>query len=566
MSNDILIRCNGGNRSWAHARLVASALRALGGDARRIVEGPPEFQDALICTVAGLDAEDFRRRLEVLARDPAMRPYLEGLEVEPFSVPEEEAIRTEPLQEIAVALFGSAGAPHHHLSIFAAAGFDVAPIGSAAIRAGALQGADVFVMPGGGWEFMAGQLSRLGTDGAVMVRDFVDGGGCYLSSCAGTHSVLQQPAEVATDWHPGYREMPKLSAESWLKGNRSTHYVRSPGIGVVRVRPHDADHPLVRGLPQEFDAVYYNGPILLPTDERYGSIIDCMGADHEAFTPGEGLFAGNSVRLDETALAEAGRKNYSVGGFQPSGAGWIVGFGLHPEFGCEPTMLEWATTARLIVNAAEWTTAQRHASNRKDGRRFDPSGWSASSESGSPSAAGETAAAHLKAIHERFEALAKLPPSDTESWLNPDTARSSFGLTPKEIWASSLTKGARLSNEMTSRLNEWRDSFEQLEKLSTDAACDVTRHVTDLRRNAAAFLSLHAVDIDEQDMGFKGLVAQLNDICDLLDTLSVNGQFDPFKAVAMSYLSAFGRLTAASLTLDASQALLTKARVIAAFG
>lgn len=561
---EILIRNVSGAQSWAHARLLGSALSALGATVARVTEGPSDTRGMLVARAPGLDAASLEQQLETLRRDPAMRAYLQGIAVEPLSADERRALRTEPLQDVTIALFGSAGAPYHQLDVFASAGFDVAPIGSAAVRSGALEQVDVFVMPGGGWEFMDGQLRRLGVDGAKMVRSFVESGGCYLSSCAGTHSILQQPAGIVPDWHPAYGEMPKLSAESWLKGERSSHYVRSPGIGVIRVRPNDKDHLLVLGLPDEFDCVYYNGPIILPADAGYTSILDCVAPEPKRFTPGEGLFGNDPVRLEDTAMAEAGRKHHSAGGMQPLAAGWVVGFGLHPEFGCDPTMLDWGVAARLLVNAAEWTTAQSGSPEAKSDRAsFDPSGWSATSDMSSPGQVHAVALAHLRDIEARFDVLSKMPAAEIAPWLDRDIARSAFGLTPEEIWTSTLAKGAQLSREMMERLEIWAGTCEQSADLSGGASEPVKRRAADLRENALRVMALPAVDAERQDLGFKGLTALLSDVKELLETLSADGEFLPFKAVAMSYLGAFGRLTAASLTLSASQAMLVRARMMA---
>ena len=289
-----------------------------------------------------------------LAGDPLLQPLVSGVTIEPFPAHRRAGLGTAPLAQPRIALFGSAGSPYHHLDIFATSGFDVEPVGSQAIRDGVLARFDVFVMPGGGWEFMEGQLGRLGTDGADRIREFVMKGGCYLSSCAGTHCVLDLPVAAAADWHPASQHMPRLSAESWLKGDRDTHHVKSPGIGVIRTRLPDPAHPVCAGVPDGLACVYYNGPILRKTGSGFRSLLDCAGPEPDLFTPGEALLGGDSVDLDGTAMADAGRQGYSAGGVEEIGDGRIVAFGLHPEFGSEPTMLEWGKPARLLANAAEW--------------------------------------------------------------------------------------------------------------------------------------------------------------------------------------------------------------------
>lgn len=565
MNDTVIIRDNGGDQGWAHVRLLGSALRGIGLDVARVMAGPDKLPGSLVAKADGLSAERLRQHLDLLRRDNSLGAYLNAIVVEAIDRKQADELVTEPLQDVAVALFGSAGAPYHQLDIFASSGFDVAPIGSEAIRAGGLAGADVFVMPGGGWEFMEGQLSRLGVDGARAIHGFVEAGGCYLSSCAGTHSVLRQPSAALKDWHPAYADMPKLSAISWLRGTRHTHHIRSPGIGVIQVRLHDRMHPVALGLPNEFDCVYYNGPIILPDGEGYTSVLDCISPDRVHFTPGEALLGRDSVNLDETALAEAGAKRYSAGGLQSCGNGWIVGFGLHPEFGCEPSMLQWGVAARLLVNAAEWTSGQARASKTLRARRLvDPTGWRADT-SAIPDAESvcETAITLLGEIEVGFQRLTKLPETEVEPWLGRDIARSAFGRGPSLLWRSSLHKGAELAREMMVGLNVWKASCRDVEARASQAPRPLAGRLEALRANAIRVASLPAVDVDRQDLGFKGIPALLADVRDLLDTLTVEGEFAPYKAVAMSYLSAFGRLTSASLTLSASNAMLARARLMA---
>lgn len=555
MTSHVLITHTDLDQGWAHARLLATALHDAGADVVRITGCNEGLSGALVAT--GIDATALRDRLDKLRSVDGIGDHLKGIATEVIEPARFDALTTEPLRPVSVALFGSAGAPYHQLDVFASSGFDVAPIGSQAVRDGALDGVDVFVMPGGGWEFMDGQLSRLGVEGAKAIDDFVLAGGCYLSSCAGTHSILRQSSEAVNEWHPAYAVMPKLSAESWLKGSRNTHFVRSPGIGVIRTRTPDRAHPAALGLPDEFDCTYYNGPIILPEGEGYVSVLDCLDPYAERFTPGEGLFGSDEVVFSETAIAEAGRQRYSAGGVQPHGKGWLAGFGLHPEFGCEPSMLHWGVSARLLVNIAEWTGGSRPAHTAI---RFDASEWAAeTAETPAPDELRDTVQMLLGEIEAGFERLAAMPDEEVAPWLDREIARSAFGVDPRTLWHSSVREGGELARAMMARIDVWSASCAALRERAASEPPRLAQRIDAVLENATRLLSLPAVDAGPQDLGFKGLPALLSDVRGLLDTLTVEGELHPFKAVAMSYLSAFGRLTAASLTLNASQAILARA-------
>jgi hypothetical protein len=171
----------------------------------------------------------------------------------------------------------------------------------------------------------------------------------------------------------------------------------------------------------------------------------------------------------------------------------------------------------------------------------------------------------LGEIEAGFQRLASMPQEKVVPWLDREVARSAFGLEPAALWSTSLEQGVVLARTMTAQIEVWNASCRAADARAGDLSPDLASRIEALRRNAIRIVSLPAVEVKPQDLGFKGLVALLSDVHALLDTLTVAGEFQPFKAVAMSYLSAFGRLTAASLTLSASQAMLTRARLMIEF-
>lgn len=71
------------------------------------------------------------------------------------------------------------------------------PVDGAAVRAGALDAADVLVMPGGSAHIEA---ESLGKEGRARVKSFVRGGGGYIGTCAGFYLVTLPTKGVRKDY------------------------------------------------------------------------------------------------------------------------------------------------------------------------------------------------------------------------------------------------------------------------------------------------------------------------------------------------------------------------------
>ena len=102
----------------------------------------------------------------------------------------------------------------NHARIFAELGFDLGFISPQEIRAGKLADYDLFGMPGGGGLAMMGQLDPLGEDGCRRIKDWVQGGGMYIGSCAGSFNaalVSDSFLEVC----PQQRQLQMVNAMIW---------------------------------------------------------------------------------------------------------------------------------------------------------------------------------------------------------------------------------------------------------------------------------------------------------------------------------------------------------------
>lgn len=122
-------------------------------------------------------------------------------------------------------------------------GVDYGPVGGPEIAAGALEGADLLVLPGG---FALWGLDRAeGAAGAdAAVRRFLGEGGACLGSCGGAYYLSAgRPAWTGTAWaRPRY-----------------THEYLQSGAGILSVRL--ARGPLACGVPASVELPYYHGPI-----------------------------------------------------------------------------------------------------------------------------------------------------------------------------------------------------------------------------------------------------------------------------------------------------------------
>ena len=86
--------------------------------------------------------------------------------------------------------------PYRHLEIASGAeDFEAFPVDAEMIRRGALDGADVLVMPGGQSSV---ELKTLGKEGGCRIREFVRRGGGYIGTCAGAY-LVEQPTERHPD-------------------------------------------------------------------------------------------------------------------------------------------------------------------------------------------------------------------------------------------------------------------------------------------------------------------------------------------------------------------------------
>ena len=416
-----------------------------------------------------------------------------------------------------IALYGAGGAPYNHAAVFARAGYDTDFVFPQDIVDGALAGFDVFVMPGGGYRAMLGQIEPLGQEGARSLREYVGGGGMYIGCCAGSYDAATV-ADSFVALCPVQPEMCLSAATVWNDGGEEWG-LRSPGIGVLLAETVAPEHPVMSGMPPTFEIAHYNGPLF-----RGATPLARVVGRTDRFTAWEEMLDRQPERaLVDDAVAE-GVANIVA---DASGDGRVVLFGSHPEFGFTIAMEDEQLPGLMLRNAVEWQLAESGAPERPEVELYSRRhpGDEADAD---PARVAELAAA----LRERTARIRER--GENARWLESAYAMSFFGLTPHAIWAQSLDAIDRLSSEAERR------------------AADTEPRVLSFRAPADWNL----------DGGYHGVVALLEQSVDLLDRTLETWDFDPgeptgnpyqhletspYHLVGGSYLAASGRVAAAAL-------------------
>jgi hypothetical protein len=420
-----------------------------------------------------------------------------------------------------VALYGSGGAPYHHAAILAQAGHRVSFVFPPDIEDGALAAFDAFVMPGGGYRAMQGQLEPLGAAGCRAIREFVEGGGMYVGSCAGSYDAATVPARFL-EICPVQAELRLLDARVWNEGDSRFGVLASPGIGELIAGNAAPAHPVMAGMPAQFSITHYNGPFFTG-----GQMLARVLAAGKQFTPAEEFLGGQDAQGQSLLVdraAEAGAANIVAG---TRGAGRVVLFGSHPEFGLTISLDDLAITARLLANAIDWQLAESGAPARPD--------IQVASERPIGPGALEADLAALPTLADRIkERTGRLRERTGEPWLDQTNAMSMLGLTPREVWTAALDRIPGLADE-------------------------AARHAGGI---AAPLVSFEPPAQWPVDGGFQGIRPLLTRAERQLEEAEANWRDDwpgavndgydymlesPYHLVAGSYLAAIGQVTSAAL-------------------
>jgi hypothetical protein len=446
-----------------------------------------------------------------------------------------------------IGVYGSGGAPWHHLALLALHGAAVSVVRAEDVAAGVLDELDAVVFPGGGALAMAGLMAPLGEEGATAVRAFVERGGVYVGSCAG--SVIPAALEgVADEGLPAARCLRLVQAPLANLGDPTLGGLASPGVGRIVARV-DTSHPLASGLPERLEVVHYNGPFFdVARAAPDVSPFAWPEAATDGFTPAERfLETPDAPFYGETTFERCVRLGAATGVTQPLGRGRTVLFGSHPEFGLGRLGLGWGAASELLVRALEAVLQPRPSGGAAAGASsapVAPATWAVVREApgASPGELARSATSELRRAAARFAALAS---TDASSWLEPGYAASFHGEAAASAWAGELSAAAQACDA----------AGDDLVDLAHDLGENDVPWLDDAQRPGQDFGA----------MGLRQLLATIHGQLDGAEALVGTAPlrpahaydlFDthPFHLAMGSYLSAAGMAAAALLTVTVMHA------------
>ncbi|RCS41270.1 hypothetical protein DTL42_22140 [Bremerella cremea] len=200
-----------------------------------------------------------------------------------------------------------------YIRILREAGMEAKAVSGEAVRAGALDDLDIFIIGGGsGTAFN----KSLGEEGGKLVEQFVEQGGGVLASCAGGYSFVRGHSEAL-----GYIEI----ANAIIVDSKNGRWAR--GKGDVKIDTGFEQAP-------EVTMFYANGPLWKITDEPGFGVTKALGS-----------FQTDIKKQGDQGGVMPGTPAVLGGTF---GKGRFVLFSAHPEF-------HWKLgNTPLIVDAARW--------------------------------------------------------------------------------------------------------------------------------------------------------------------------------------------------------------------
>lgn len=466
------------------------------------------------------------------------------------------------LRPLRIAMYGGGGAPYNHARIFAELGFFVDFISPQEIRQGRLAEFDVLGMPGGGYIAMKGQLDPLGADGCQMINDWVQQGGMYMGSCAGSFdAAIVSESFLAVC--PAQRNLQMVNALIWNRTDTEWVGLNSPGVGVLESRNARPDHPVMFGLPERFRITHYNGPFFEQHPDAIPTASDAFGLAEVAgftddFTPSEYFlnFSDYSAAADADMIvrqaAQLGVYNVIAG---YNGTGRVILFGSHPEFGYNLAMDAYDIPAQMLANAAFWQAG--HIAAARTTARKTVTG----STYGIPLGSGlQRLSSRIDTITAAAHDLAARDVSSAQ-WLSDPLAMSTFGMSGQAIWTSNLAAFDTVAREMTATI----EAAETLVRTATDRIPALRASGTAHAASLADALHDALLGLEEainyrtpaewrQDFGYEGVLQMLDHTQTMLDTAAANFaesfepdanpyayvETSPFQLVVGSYLAAIG--------------------------
>ena len=205
-------------------------------------------------------------------------------------------------------------------------GVEAVPVDGAAVRAGALEGVDVLVMPGGRATLEANDL---GEEGRRMLKDYLWNGGGYIGTCAGCYLLLE----------PHAKDKKYLSVIPYKDGT-------SGGRADLLVEFNEKARSLAGIKPAKRRLRYAHGPVPVPTGHAIeGSKFDVVAT-----------YASDINQTGKARKSFAGRPAAFAGTY---GKGRVFVFTVHPESDVDDHNLIKGAFKFLTGRDLEWEYPQR---------------------------------------------------------------------------------------------------------------------------------------------------------------------------------------------------------------
>jgi hypothetical protein len=390
------------------------------------------------------------------------------------------------LRRTRVALFADGGSPYPFVDILGELGFQNNFVTSADIRADILKHFHILVIPGGGVEGPPRQSMALGEEGRQKVKAFLKKGGALWGSCAGSWNMINVPEAIVERWvnaFPGvasFKSMNVVNAEYWSNG--------MPGIGLVQVRNINPRHPVMLGLPEEFEVTWHLGPFIDVTPGIVMEASDAIPVVQCNKLTQQWTAAEYMRNQSKQTLPGALEDTYAYKGTQEGKYGIVVGYyglgrtlaaGCHPEFGLDWLLEKWGIPARIFTNFILWagssgpyTTSlvvsagsKTHAPTERGGHYGIPITFP-------PTYGVNVVQKRIPNIRKKLAQLGTKSISPLPLWLTEEKAEASFGMTAKEKWPLILARMNELSTEieeishdMTKTLQKLNETYQTLQNL-----------------------------------------------------------------------------------------------------
>jgi hypothetical protein len=241
------------------------------------------------------------------------------------------------------------------------------------------------------------------------------------------------------------------------------------------------------------------------------------------------------------------------------GAGRVVAFGSHPEFGFDLTMIEWSHPARLLANAVLWQAmaapparSRVQISQTITGPISFPAG-----------AALSDVRTQAEIVRERAAALRSRSITPTPTWLAPTYAMSFFGVTPDRIWTESIDSIDTMSRAICDRAESMQQRVDALMAARAGGELDAALLAT--IKQIERWVLAERPPEWRQDGGFQGVAALLRTAIRMCEEALARWDVElgppdgaygymhenPFHLVAGSYLAAVGCVAGALCLLQA---------------